>query len=78
MPRLCTLDLATNHFSRKLPDYLSDCRELKILSLAKNELSGHIPKSFAKLTSIRVLTLSNKRFTGLYGALKMALEGGGE
>ncbi|PQM36395.1 phytosulfokine receptor 2 [Prunus yedoensis var. nudiflora] len=67
LPNLCTLDLATNHFSGFLPNSLSYCRELKTLSLARNEFRGSIPEDFSKLTSLFFLSLSNNSFVNLLG-----------
>ncbi|GFY97462.1 phytosylfokine-alpha receptor 2 [Actinidia rufa] len=71
LPYLCTLDLATNHFSGHLPDSISSCQELKILSLAKNSLTGQIPESYVNLTSLFFLSLSNNSFVNLSGALSV-------
>jgi len=61
---LTTLDLSSNAFQNKIPDFISGMENLSFLYLQINKLNGPIPSSLAKLTKLTELILNNNQLTG--------------
>ncbi|EEF29780.1 serine-threonine protein kinase, plant-type, putative [Ricinus communis] len=66
LPNLRWLYLDRNDFAGPIPDSLSKCLYLQVLSIQQNEFSGDISTSFPVLPELRVLSLKGNQFKGEY------------
>ncbi|XP_048128141.1 receptor-like protein 33 [Rhodamnia argentea] len=60
-----SLTLSYTSISGKIPDSISELKNLKILDLSNCKLIGSIPSSLANLTELTRLDLSGNEFTGV-------------
>ncbi|KAL6896556.1 hypothetical protein ACP4OV_007128 [Aristida adscensionis] len=63
--RLRAIDIGYNHFSGKLPSFMTNLStHLQLLYLGNNEISGKIPLDIGNLMGLLQLWLSNNQLTG--------------
>ncbi|CAN0927467.1 Receptor-like protein 56 [Linum grandiflorum] len=63
-PRLLWLYLRGNKLAGKVPEQLSNCSALEILSVSDNSLSGEIPRQIWNISRLIYLDLSRNRLSG--------------
>ncbi|MQL71993.1 hypothetical protein Taro_004322 [Colocasia esculenta] len=63
--RLRHLNLSSNDFVGRLPEFVPVFEDLQVLDLSQNNFSGGIPPSFGTFPSLRVLNLFGNFLTGI-------------
>ncbi|XP_062018173.1 receptor-like protein 6 [Rosa rugosa] len=58
------IDLSSNRFEGKIPDFFGNLKGLRSLNVSSNILSGRIPPSLGNLTNLEALDLSHNNFLG--------------
>ncbi|KAD4585433.1 hypothetical protein E3N88_23034 [Mikania micrantha] len=59
-----TLDISNNYLSGRIPHFLGELSNLRILLLGKNNFSGSIPRQLCHLTNVNLIDLSNNLLSG--------------
>nr|XP_028960703.1 receptor-like protein 6 [Malus domestica] len=59
-----SLDISSNKFEGKIPEFIGNLKELRSLNLSHNILTGSIPSSFRNLTKLESLDLSQNKLSG--------------
>ncbi|PRQ35767.1 putative leucine-rich repeat-containing, plant-type, leucine-rich repeat domain, L [Rosa chinensis] len=58
------IDLSSNRFEGKIPEFIGNLKGLRSLNVSSNILSGRIPPSLGNLTNLEALALSHNNFSG--------------
>ncbi|XP_024159491.2 receptor-like protein 6 [Rosa chinensis] len=58
------IDLSSNRFEGKIPEFIGNLKGLRSLNVSSNILSGRIPPSLGNLTNLEALDLSHNNFLG--------------
>ncbi|CAL8174379.1 unnamed protein product [Prunus armeniaca] len=59
-----TIDISSNKFEGKIPEFIGNLMELRSLNLCNNILTGSILSSLGKLTNLESLDLSQNKLSG--------------
>ncbi|CAL8121347.1 unnamed protein product [Prunus armeniaca] len=58
------IDISSNKFEGKIPEFIGDLKELRSLNISNNILTGTILSSFGKLRNLESLDLSKNKLSG--------------
>ncbi|XP_024156407.2 putative receptor like protein 25 [Rosa chinensis] len=58
------IDLSSNRFEGKIPEFIGNLKGLRSLNVSSNILSGRLPPSLGNLTNLEALDLSHNNFLG--------------
>ena len=58
------IDLSSNTFNGKIPEFIGDLNGFQLLNLSNNNLIGHIPISLGNLTTLESLDFSQNKLLG--------------
>jgi hypothetical protein len=61
---LAVLSLRGNRVVGKLPEEISNCKQLTHLFLGRNNFSGNLPESLSQLSNLRRIDISDNGFSG--------------
>ncbi|KAB2598074.1 receptor-like protein 12 [Pyrus ussuriensis x Pyrus communis] len=59
-----SFDISSNNFEGKIPEFIGNLKELRLLNLSHNILTGSIPSSFGNLMKLESLDLSQNKLSG--------------
>ncbi|BBG97330.1 receptor like protein 6 [Prunus dulcis] len=62
--RFAAIDISSNKFEGKIPEFIGNLTELRSLNISNNILTGSIPSSLGKLTNLESLDLSQNKLSG--------------
>ncbi|KAD6455153.1 hypothetical protein E3N88_09859 [Mikania micrantha] len=65
LTNVLTLDISHNYLSGRIPEFLGELPNLRILLLGKNNFIGSIPEKLCQLNNASLIDISNNFLTGL-------------
>ncbi|KAD6454663.1 hypothetical protein E3N88_09369 [Mikania micrantha] len=65
LANVLTLDISQNYLSGRIPEFLGELSNLRILLLGKNNFIGSIPEKLCQLNNVSLIDISSNFLTGL-------------
>ncbi|KAL8209354.1 hypothetical protein R6Q57_006086 [Mikania cordata] len=65
LTKVLTLDISQNYLSGRIPEFLGELSNLRILLLGKNNFIGSIPEKLCQLNNVSLIDISSNFLTGL-------------
>ncbi|KAD6455187.1 hypothetical protein E3N88_09893 [Mikania micrantha] len=65
LTNVLTLDISQNYLSGRIPEFLGELSNLRILLLGKNNFFGSIPEKLCQLNNVSLIDISSNFLTGL-------------
>ncbi|KAD6454696.1 hypothetical protein E3N88_09402 [Mikania micrantha] len=65
LTNVLTLDISQNYLSGRIPEFLGELSNLRILLMGKNNFIGSIPEKLCQLNNVSLIDISSNFLTGL-------------